>query len=78
MRRQSFVGEWIKLAGLHVALDRGIELPCVESLEPGAKSCQLLRGQLFDSFLDVFGCGHAQNITFVREARKSGWGGVSM
>ena len=59
MRRQSLVGECIKLAGLNVALDRGIELSRAEGLEPSAKSSEFLRGKPFDGHLDVFGSGHA-------------------
>jgi len=59
VRGKSLVGERIELASPRVTLDRGIELLRVERVEPGAKPRQLLRGKLFDGFLDVFGGGHA-------------------
>jgi hypothetical protein len=66
MRGEGFVR--IKLAGLGVALDRGVELLRVECLESGAKPRQLPRGELFNGFLDVFGDGHTKEIAFAGEA----------
>ena len=57
----------IKLASLGVALDRGVKLPCLERLEPRAKPRQLARGELLNSFLDVFGGDHAEDIAFAYE-----------
>ncbi len=57
----------IQLAGADVPLNRGVELPCFEGLVPRAKARQLVRGELFDGFLDVFGGGH------VRDAQHSCW-----
>ena len=71
MRRKGLIGECVELACLRVALDRGIELSRVESLEPGAKPRELSRGELFNGLLDVLGGGHAQDIALVEEARKS-------
>lgn len=68
VRRKSLVSVRVKLARLRVALDRGIELLRVESLEPGAKPRQLLRGELFNCLLDVFGGGHVQHIALIEEA----------
>jgi hypothetical protein len=68
MRGQSFIRERIKFASPRVALDRCVELLRVECLEPGAKSRQLLGGELFDSFLDILGGGHARDITLTRQA----------
>src|SRR3984893_1721574 len=62
VRGQGFIRMRIKLAGLGVALDRGVKLPRIEFLEPRAKPRQLARGKLFDGFLDVFCGGHAGDI----------------
>ena len=50
VRGERFIGERIKLAGLGVTLDRGIELPGVKRLEPRAEPRQLARGELFTAF----------------------------
>jgi hypothetical protein len=68
MCRKSFVGERIKLSGLRVALDRGVELSRVECFEPGTKPRQLTWGKLFYGFLNVFGGGHVKDIALIREA----------
>ena len=68
MRGEGFVRMRVKLAGIGVPLDGGVELLRVECLKPRAKPRQLARGQLFDGFLDVFGGGHKSYITFAREA----------
>jgi hypothetical protein len=67
MRGKGFFRECIKLAGLGVTLDRGVELLSVEYLEPCAKPRKLARGKLFNGFLDVFGSGHPGNVTFTRK-----------
>ena len=56
VRGKSFVRMGIELAGVGVVLNRGVKLPCIERLEPRAKSHELTRGELFNGFLDVF-CG---------------------
>jgi hypothetical protein len=58
VRGERFFRVGIELAGADVPLDRGVELPGVEGLEPGAKPRQFARGKRFDGFLDVFGGGH--------------------
>jgi hypothetical protein len=58
VRGKGFFRKCVKLAGLGVTLDRGVELLGVEYLEPRAKSRKLARGKLFNGFLDVFGSGH--------------------
>ena len=68
MCRKRIVGERVKLARLRVALDRGIEFARVESLEPGTKPRQLLRGKLLNGLFDVFGGGHPKNIAFTVKA----------
>ena len=68
MRGKSFIRMCVKLAGLGVALNGGVELCRVEFLEPRAKPRQFARRKLFDGFFDVFGGGHVRNIAFVREA----------
>ena len=68
MRRKSLVSQWVELARLHVALDRGIERLRVESLEPGAKPREFSRGELFNGLLNVFGGGHASDIASVEKA----------
>jgi hypothetical protein len=68
MCRKSLVGERIKLSGLRVALDLGVELSRVESFEPGAKPRQLRWGKLFYGSLNLFGGGHVKDITLIREA----------
>jgi len=68
VRRKSLVSVRVKLARLRVALDRGIELLRVESLEPGAKPRELSRGELFNGLLDVFSGGHVQDIALPDEA----------
>lgn len=60
----------IPLAGADVPLNRGVELPGVEGLEPGTKSHQLARRKLLDGVLDVFGGGHVGNIAFAPAAEK--------
>jgi hypothetical protein len=65
---KSLVGERIKLAGPRVALDRGVKLLRVKCFEPRAKPRQLLRRELFDGLLDVFGGGHGEDIAVLREA----------
>ena len=64
---KGFFRERIKLAGVGVTLDRGIELLGVEYLEPCAKPRKLARGKLFNGFLDVFGSGHPENISFTHK-----------
>ena len=59
----------IKLAGLRVAFDRGVELSRVKRLEPRTKPRQLARGELFDCFLHVFCGGHAEDVAFAGYAR---------
>ena len=63
---ESFVRVRIELAGAAVPLDGGVELPRVKCFELCPKTRELARGQLFDGFLDVFGCGHSENIAFGR------------
>ena len=68
---ESFVRMRIKLAGVGVPLDRGIELPRVKCFEPRAKPRELARGKLFDGSLDVFGGGHTENIALARGDAKA-------
>jgi hypothetical protein len=68
VRGKSLIGERIQLAGMSVALNRSVELPGVEGLEPSAKPRQLARGELFYGFLDVFSGGHHENIASREEA----------
>ena len=67
MRGKGLIRVRIKLAGVDVPLNGGVELHRVESLEPGAKPRKLARGKLFNGFLDVFGSGHINHIAFGRE-----------
>jgi hypothetical protein len=60
----------IKLAGAGVPLNNGVELPRVECLEPGAKPCELARGELFNGFLDIFGGGYVGDIALARGTEK--------
>jgi hypothetical protein len=62
VRGERFFRMGIELAGADVPLDRGVELPGVEGLEPGAKPRQFARGKRIDGSLDVFGCDHIGNI----------------
>jgi hypothetical protein len=64
VRRESFFRMRIKLAGVLVPLNGGIELRGIKGLEPCAKPRQLARGKLFDGFFDVFGGGHVRDIAF--------------
>jgi hypothetical protein len=63
---ESLIRPCIELEGVGVALDGGIALSHVKCLELCAKMLELARGKLFDSFLDVFGGGHTENIAFAR------------
>ena len=67
MRGKRFIR--IKLTGARVALDRGVELPGIESFEPGAKPRELTGGKLLNGFFDVFGGGHDRNIAFAVSKR---------
>ena len=58
VRGKGFFRKCIKLAGVGVTLDRGVELPGAEEFEPRAKPRQLARGKLLDGILDFFGGGH--------------------
>ena len=62
MRGKGLIRVRIKLAGVDVPLNGGVELRRVESLEPHAKPRELARGKLFNGFLDVFGSGHINYI----------------
>jgi hypothetical protein len=42
-----------------------------QCFEPCAKTRELARGKLFDGFLDIFGGGHTENITFARGDAKA-------
>ena len=67
VRGKRFFRMRIELPGARVTLDRGVELPGVERLEPGAKPRKLARGKLFNGSLDVFGGSHIGNLTSARE-----------
>jgi hypothetical protein len=67
VRGKGLIRVRIKLAGVDVPLNGGVELRRVESLEPDAKPRELARGKLFNGFLDVFGSGHINYIAFGRE-----------
>jgi hypothetical protein len=58
MGGDSFIRKRVEFAGEGVPLDRGIELFGIECLEPRAKPRKLVRGELFDGFLYIFGGGH--------------------
>jgi hypothetical protein len=63
-RGKRFVRYRIKLAGVGIPFNGGIELLGVEGLEPRAKPRKLPWGKLFDSFLDVFGGRHVGFMAF--------------
>ena len=63
----------VKFAGVRVALDGGVELLGIKSLEPGTKPCQLARGELLNGLLDILGGIHGQNIALTWETEKSPW-----
>lgn len=65
----------IKLAGVDIPLYRGVEFPGIEGLIPRAKALQLVRGELLDGFLDVFGGRHLRDIAFTPVTEKGQpWG----
>src|SRR5258708_24010776 len=67
VRGKGLIRVRIKLAGMDVPLNCGVELRGVEGLEPGAKPRELARGELFNGFLDVFCSGHINYVAFGRE-----------
>jgi hypothetical protein len=71
VRGKGFIRMRIKLAGACVPLNGGVELLSIEGFEPGAKPRKLVREELFDGFLDVFGGGHVQVIAFARGDAKA-------
>jgi len=50
---KSRIRVYVKLAGLSIMRDGGIELPRVKRLEPRAKPRKLARGEQIDGFRDV-------------------------
>jgi hypothetical protein len=67
---ESLFRKRIKPAGPSVPFGGGVELLCVEGLEPCAKPRQLARGKLFDGLLDVLGGSHASDIALERHTEK--------
>ena len=72
VRGNGFVRRRIKLAGVCVPLDCGVELLRVENLVPGTKPRQLGRGKLRNGFFDVFGSRHPGNIALARAEERGG------
>ena len=64
----------IKLAGVRIPFNGGVEPPRIEGLEPRAKARQLARGKLFDGLLDVLGGSHASDIALGRCMEKGAEG----
>ena len=67
MRGKCIIREGVKLAGAGVSLNGGVELCRVEGFEPDAKPRELGWSELFDGFLNVFGCSHVANIEVARD-----------
>jgi hypothetical protein len=63
MRGKSLFRKRIKLAGVRIPFNGGVEPPRLEGLEPCAKPRQLAWGEPLNGFLDVFGSGHPENIS---------------
>ena len=77
MRSYGFIGVRVELAGDCVALDRSIEPPRVEFLEPGTKPRQLVGRELLDGFRHVL-CGrHARSIALCVQDEKR-WRGARL
>ena len=70
VRGKSLIRERIELTGEDIPFDCGIELFCVERLEPRTKPRQLGWSELFDGLFKVFGGCHVESIASPGDVQK--------